>query len=147
MYHLQWFRLQVLVFVALIGLGCLAHLGPVWAGEAAPAQDPRIAEAAVKIQEATQWIQQARYADAKEAAERALALIEAALGKEVPQLAEPLSLRGDAIRMLGDIAGGEAAQRRALALYEKVGAQETAYYGNVLYRLADVLRMRARFAE
>lgn len=115
--------------------------------KAAPAPDPRIAEAAAKIQEATQLIQQARYADAKPAAQRAIDLIEQAMGKDVPQLAEPLSLLGDAIRMLGDVAGGEALQRRALALYEKAGAQKTAYYANVLYRLADVLRMRAKFAE
>ncbi len=118
-----------------------------WAADAAPVQDPRIVEAVAKIQEASQLIQQARYADARPAAQRAVDLIELALGKEVPQLAEPLSLLGDAIRMLGDVAGGEALQRRALALYEKAGAKDSAYCASVLYRLADVLRMRGQFAE
>lgn len=140
-----WLLRFALLTAVLVMVHPQAHT--TWAADAAPAQDPRIAEAAAKIQEATQLIQQARYADAKPVAQRAIDLIEQALGKDVPQLAEPLSLLGDALRMLGDVAGGEALQRRALALYEKAGAQETAYYANVLYRLADVLRMRARFAE
>lgn len=120
----------------------LAHADPV-----APAADPRLAEAEAAIRAATQAIAQARYAEAKASAQRAIDLIEATLGKDVPQLAEPLSLLGDALRMTGDVAGGEALQRRALALYDKVGAQETAWYSSVLYRLGDVLRMRGKYAE
>ncbi len=110
-------------------------------------QDPRLAEAAALMQQASQLIAGGRYADAKIAAQQAIDRIQAALGRNAPQLAEPMSLLGDAIRMTGDVAKGEELQRQALALYDKAGAQDTPYYGSVLYRLADVLRMRGKFAE
>ncbi len=146
---------MVVVSRLVLGLCLLVAMGapgpPCWAQQpAAPAQtvpDPRLAEAAAQIQQATAHVQQAQYGPGKAAAQRAINLIEAALGKDAPQLAEPLSLLGDALRMTGDVAGGEALQRRALTLYEKAGAQNTAYYAAVLYRFADVLRMRGKFAE
>jgi CHAT domain-containing protein len=142
---LRWALTLGIALLALITAGQASAAEPT----PAPPQhvDPRIAQAAGQIQQAAQLIQQTRYADAQAAAQQAIALIEATLGKDVPQLAEPLSLLGDAVRMLGDVAGGEELQRRALALYEKAGAQESGYYAQVLYRLADVLRMRAKFAE
>ncbi|MBM4345055.1 MAG: CHAT domain-containing protein [Deltaproteobacteria bacterium] len=137
-------RLGLLAFAAAFPQPAVAQAP---APHAQAATDPRLVEAEQAIQQATALIQQGQYAPAKVAAQRAMELIEAALGKDVPQLAEPLSLLGDATRMTGDVAGGEALQRRALALYEKVGAQNTAYYAAVLYRFADVLRMRGKFAD
>lgn len=113
----------------------------------APTQDPRLAEAGQAMLRAGQLSAGGHYAEAKAAAQRAVDLVEAAVGKNAPQLAEPLSLLGDAVRMTGDVVAGEALQRKALALYDKAGAQSTPYYGSVLYRLADVLRMRGKFAE
>ncbi|MBI5609304.1 MAG: hypothetical protein HY902_10550, partial [Deltaproteobacteria bacterium] len=63
---------------------------------AAQQQDPRLAEAAALMQQASQLIAGGRYADAKAAAQQAIDRIQAVLGRNAPQLAEPMSLLGDA---------------------------------------------------
>ena len=106
-----------------------------------------LAEAATAIQQASALLPQGQYAQAKVLAEKAIALIEKALGKDAVQVAEPLSILGDCLRMTGDIERGEQLQRQALTLYDRHKATDNAWYAAVLYRLADVLRMRGKNVE
>ncbi|MSQ85052.1 MAG: CHAT domain-containing protein [Myxococcales bacterium] len=159
------FHTYVLI-AATVGLSALSAPGSGWSAEpskhgakakpattdrpvesAKPVDPADLAQAATAIQQASALLPQGQYAQAKGLAEKAIALIEKALGKDAVQVAEPLSILGDCLRMTGDIERGEQLQRQALTLYERHQATDNAWYAAVLYRLADVLRMRGKNVE
>ncbi|WP_420455615.1 FxSxx-COOH system tetratricopeptide repeat protein [Rubrivirga sp.] len=85
---------------------------------------------------------QADYADAQALFERALALDEAALGPDHPNVAAALSNLGGVLRASGDLKGAEAAYRRALAIAEAAYGPDHPDVATTLNNLGLVLRAR-----
>ncbi len=77
----------------------------------------------------------------------ALAIREASLGPEHPEVGTSLDHLGDLQWLRGDYPGAEATLRRALAIREKAFAPEHLAVADVLDNLGSVLEIQARYAE
>src|SRR5205085_1663855 len=81
------------------------------------------------------------------AATRALAMAEAAVGREHPSVASNLDLLGDLARVGGRYADAESCYRRALAIREKAFGPNHVVVGDTVNALAQLYRVQGRFAD
>jgi len=125
---------------ALALVACLAVL-------ALPALAQSAAEADALNQQAFQLYQQGKYAEATELAKRALAIREAALGPDHPDVGGALSNLAMLYRGQGRSAEAEPIFRRSLAIYEKALGPDHRVVGTLLNNLAELYRAQGRYGE
>jgi tetratricopeptide (TPR) repeat protein len=90
--------------------------------------------------------QMARYAEARQLSERALAIKEKVLGPEHPDTARSLNNLADVLQARGDLAAARPLHERALAIKEKVLGPEHPDTATSLNNLAHVLQAQGDLA-
>jgi CHAT domain-containing protein/tetratricopeptide (TPR) repeat protein len=132
------FRLSVLTLVLAVGPSAGRTAGAAVREYMPAVQSPQLEEADRLMQEAKEFYGQGKYEDAIRLIERSLAIREAALGAEHPDVASTLNnLAGLHLRR-GDYARSESLFRRALSISEKAQGPEHPSVTSILDNLAQL---------
>ncbi|HEY8207777.1 MAG TPA: tetratricopeptide repeat protein, partial [Myxococcaceae bacterium] len=123
-------------------LCCAAEAGTSDAGA-----DARLVEAQAAFDEARRLLDAGRYADGLPHGDHALALREAALGENHPDVASYLDMAGELHRRSGDYARAETLLQRGLALREKALGKDHPDVASSLNNLAELYRRAELFAR
>ncbi len=126
--------------------------GARWARMAAAAArrtgDDPLAAGRIRLALARVWIRGGRYAQARDEAGAAADAIVAAHGSgDHPEVAEALTVLGEALRELGDWPAAEAALARALAVRERVLGHDHPHLAQSLSALGVLQAARGAYAE